>query len=89
MLRTSPLDLGADLDQQRLIFQEMMTAVPLPEDVITEPATIDGVPVGSDTDRQARFRWFAETPAHHADLDATKRIDPNALDLSTWLRRNR
>jgi monoterpene epsilon-lactone hydrolase len=36
MLRTSPLDLGADLSEQRIICQEMMTAVPLPEDVVTD-----------------------------------------------------
>jgi monoterpene epsilon-lactone hydrolase len=45
MLRKSPLDLGADLGEQRIIFQEMMTAVPLPDDVVTEPATIGDVPV--------------------------------------------
>jgi len=45
MLRKSPLDLGADLGEQRIIFQEMMTAVPLPDDVVTEPATVGDVPV--------------------------------------------
>jgi acetyl esterase/lipase len=45
LLRKSPLDLGGDLGEQRIIFQEMMTAVPLPDDVITEPATVGDVPV--------------------------------------------
>jgi hypothetical protein len=39
--------------------------------------------LGGGTDRQAMFRWFAETPAYHADFLATKRIDPDALDRST------
>ena len=56
MLRKSPLDLGADLARQRIIFQEMMTAIPLPEDVITEPATIGDVPVVHISLR--------DTPAH-------------------------
>jgi hypothetical protein len=45
--------------------------------------------LGSDTDRQAMFRWFVETPAYQADFDATRRIDPSVLDLTTWLRSDR
>jgi uncharacterized protein YbjT (DUF2867 family) len=45
--------------------------------------------LGDDTDRQAMFRWFVETPAYQADFNATKRIDPGVLDLTTWLRSSR
>jgi epsilon-lactone hydrolase len=45
MLRKAPLDLGGDLAQQRVIFEQMMTAVLLPDDVVTESATLAGVPV--------------------------------------------
>jgi uncharacterized protein YbjT (DUF2867 family) len=45
--------------------------------------------LGSDTDRQAMFRWFVETPAYQADFEATKRIDPGVLNLTMWLRSER
>jgi uncharacterized protein YbjT (DUF2867 family) len=57
-----------------------------------KPARFEELPLsalGNDTDRQAMFRWFVESPAYQADFDATKHIDPDVLDLSTWLRRNR
>jgi uncharacterized protein YbjT (DUF2867 family) len=56
-----------------------------------KPGRFEELPLsalGGDTDRQAMFRWFVETPAYQADFLATKRIDPDVLDLSTWLRRN-
>jgi len=31
------------------------------------------------------FRWFAETPAYHADFEATHALVPDALDLPSWL----
>lgn len=43
-------------------------------------AVLDG-----QEDMQAMFRWFAETPAYQADLNATRRIAPDALTLQTWL----
>jgi uncharacterized protein YbjT (DUF2867 family) len=53
-----------------------------------KPGRFEELPVsalGSNTDRQAMFRWFVETPAYQADFDATRRIDPSVLDLTTWL----
>lgn len=37
-------------------------------------------------DTQAMFRWFAETPAYQADIDAVRAIEPSAWNLPTWLR---
>jgi uncharacterized protein YbjT (DUF2867 family) len=53
------------------------------------PARYEALPlqVLEDTpDTQAMFRWFAETPAYQADIDAVKAIEPSAWDLLTWLR---
>ena len=43
-------------------------------------AVLDG-----QKDMQAMFRWFAETQAYQADLNATRRIAPDALTLQAWL----
>ena len=53
MLRHGPLDLGGDVVQQRALFHDMMTAVPLPPDVSTTEGVVGGVPVVT-----------VETPAH-------------------------
>jgi epsilon-lactone hydrolase len=45
MLRTGPLDLGGDLQEQRRLLVEMLTAFPLPDDVRTKPGDLAGVPV--------------------------------------------
>lgn len=45
MLRNGPLDLGGDLQEQRLLLVEMLTAIPLPDDVRTNPGDLAGVPV--------------------------------------------
>jgi len=44
-LRASPLDLGGDPLEQRPLFEQMVTAVPIPDDVITTPGHLGGVPV--------------------------------------------
>jgi monoterpene epsilon-lactone hydrolase len=44
MLREGPLDLGGDIEQQRQVLIEMMSAIPLPPDVLTREATLGGVP---------------------------------------------
>jgi acetyl esterase/lipase len=44
LLRNGPLDLGGDLAVQRPLFEEMLTAHPLPEDVTATPTEIGGVP---------------------------------------------
>lgn len=45
MLRQTPLDLGGDVREQRHIFEQLLTAVPLAEDVVTMPGTLGGVSV--------------------------------------------
>jgi uncharacterized protein YbjT (DUF2867 family) len=52
------------------------------------PARFEEVPLEAlrdDEDMTAMFRWFAETPAYQADLDATRRLAPDARDLPAWL----
>jgi uncharacterized protein YbjT (DUF2867 family) len=54
-----------------------------------KPGRFEAAPLsvlGDDTDRQAMFRWFVDTPAYQADFEATKRVDPEVLDLTAWLR---
>ncbi|GAB2816921.1 hypothetical protein GCM10027176_21910 [Actinoallomurus bryophytorum] len=53
------------------------------------PARYEALPVqvlGDDPDTQAMFRWFAETPAYQADIEAVKAIEQGAWDLPAWLR---
>jgi uncharacterized protein YbjT (DUF2867 family) len=53
------------------------------------PARYEPLPLqvlGNDADAQAMFRWFAETPAYQADIEAVKVIEPSVWDLPTWLR---
>ncbi|MDV7217280.1 alpha/beta hydrolase [Streptomyces prunicolor] len=45
MLRHGPLDLGGEVAQQRALFHEMMTSIPLPPDVKTTEGELGGVPV--------------------------------------------
>ncbi len=52
------------------------------------PVRFEEVPLdvlGDDEDLRAMFRWFAELPAYEADIDATRRLAPDAHDLSSWL----
>ena len=57
MLRDAPLDLGGDVAEQRVIFEEMMAAIPVPADVTTSSASLGGIPVlnvdvaGADPER--------------------------------------
>jgi monoterpene epsilon-lactone hydrolase len=44
MLRAAPLDLGGDVHEQRIIFEEMMAAIPIPADVETSLGSLGGVP---------------------------------------------
>ncbi|MFJ5986219.1 NmrA/HSCARG family protein [Lentzea sp. NPDC092896] len=53
------------------------------------PARYEGLPLqvlADNPDSQAMFRWFAETPAYQADLEAVRTIEPSTWDLPTWLR---
>jgi uncharacterized protein YbjT (DUF2867 family) len=36
-------------------------------------------------DLQKMFRWFADTPAYQADIEAVRRIDPDLWNLQAWL----
>ncbi len=45
MLRHGTFDLGGEIAQQRQLFAEMMSAVPLPTDVKTQDGTLGGIPV--------------------------------------------
>jgi acetyl esterase/lipase len=45
MLRHGTLDLGGEIDEQRLLFADLLSAVPLPGDVRTEEAALGDVPV--------------------------------------------
>ena len=53
------------------------------------PARYEALPLevlGDNPDTQAMFRWFAETPAYQADIEAVKAIEPSVWDLPMWLR---
>jgi monoterpene epsilon-lactone hydrolase len=45
LLRDAPLDLGGDVAEQRVIFEEMMAAIPVPADVTTSSGSLAGIPV--------------------------------------------
>ncbi|WP_197914503.1 alpha/beta hydrolase [Rhodococcoides fascians] len=45
LLRHGPLDVGGDVAEQRVIFHDMISAVPLPSDVSTVEDELGGVPV--------------------------------------------
>ena len=45
LLRDAPLDLGGDVAEQRVIFEEMMAAIPVPADVTTSSGSLGGVVV--------------------------------------------
>jgi len=45
MLRASPFDPAGDLREQRPLFEKMVTAAPVPDDVVTTPGELGGVPV--------------------------------------------
>jgi epsilon-lactone hydrolase len=45
LLRASPFDPAGDLREQRPVFEKMITAAPVPADVVTTPDQLGGVPV--------------------------------------------
>jgi monoterpene epsilon-lactone hydrolase len=45
MLRAAPLDLGGDVNEQRIIFEEMMAANPIAVDVETSAGSLGAIPV--------------------------------------------
>jgi epsilon-lactone hydrolase len=44
LLRDAPLDLGGDVAEQRVIFEEMMAAISVPTDVATSSGSLGGIP---------------------------------------------
>src|SRR3954447_4410143 len=45
LLRHGPLDVGGDVTEQRAIFHDMTSSIPLPDDVSAKPGELGGVPV--------------------------------------------
>jgi len=45
LLRAGPLDLGGNAKEQRIVFDEMMGAIPVPADVVASPGSLGGIPV--------------------------------------------
>ena len=45
ILRHGEFDIGGDVDEQRVIFHEMISSVPLADDIVTTPGELGGVPV--------------------------------------------
>jgi epsilon-lactone hydrolase len=45
LLRDAALDLGGDVAEQRVIFEEMMAEIPVPGDVTTSSGSLGGIPV--------------------------------------------
>ena len=45
LLRDAPLDLGGDVAEQRVIFEEMMAAIAVPGDVTTSSGSLGGIGV--------------------------------------------
>jgi hypothetical protein len=56
LLREGPLDLGGDVSQQRAIFDEMMAAIPVPDDVAASPGSLGGISVTELITRRSRVR---------------------------------
>ena len=52
------------------------------------PGRYEALPVSSvdDDDQRAMFAWFARTPAFQADFAMTRRLDPDVVTFSAWLR---
>ncbi|WP_327397296.1 NmrA/HSCARG family protein [Streptomyces phaeochromogenes] len=53
------------------------------------PARYEALPLhvlDDNPDTRAMFRWFAETPAYQADIEAVKVIEPTVWDLPAWIR---
>jgi uncharacterized protein YbjT (DUF2867 family) len=54
-----------------------------------KPARFESLPLsvlGAEPDRRAMFEWFVDSPAYQADFAATRRLDPDVLDLAAWLK---
>jgi hypothetical protein len=65
LLRDAPLDLGGDVAEQRVIFEEMMAAIPVPADVTTSSGSLGGIPVVNEHPSKAKrtVLWTATIAA--------------------------
>jgi acetyl esterase/lipase len=57
LLRDAPLDLGGEVAEQRIIFEEMMAAIPVPAEVTTSSAILSGTPVVNVEAADADSEW--------------------------------
>jgi epsilon-lactone hydrolase len=57
LLRDAPLDLGGDVAEQRVIFEQMMAAIPVPADVTTSSGSLGGIPVVNIEASDAEPEW--------------------------------
>lgn len=56
---------------------------------IDMPARYEALPLAvmdGQGDMQAMFRWFAETDAYQADIEAVRRLAPDVQTFASWLR---
>ena len=62
LMHDAPVDVGGDAGEQRIAFEQMMTARPLPEDVTLEPTVLGEIPAVEITAAGARpdrvLLWF-------------------------------
>ena len=84
LLRDGPLDLGGDVAEQRVIFEEMMAAIPVPADVTTSSRSLGGIPVinveaaGADPTRIIFYLHGGAYAIGTAGLVCRSRIGPRA-----------
>jgi epsilon-lactone hydrolase len=62
LMRNGPLDIGGDPEEQRELFRKMLTARPLPDDVVTTPGKLGEIPIltieAGETRSGATVLWF-------------------------------
>jgi hypothetical protein len=86
LLRDAPLDLGGDVAEQRVIFEEMMAAIPVPADVTTSSGSLGGISVVTSRPRAPTTRKSSSIctagrtrsgrPPHRSVSQRTSRVAP-------------
>jgi acetyl esterase/lipase len=86
LLRDAPLDLGGEVAEQRIIFEEMMAAIPVPADVTTSSATLGGIPVVNVEAADADTEWviFYLHGGAYALTDRGKALLPALQQITLW-----
>ncbi len=89
MLRDAPLDLGGDVAEQRVIFEEMMAAIPVPADVTTSSGSLGGIPVvnvevagadqGGSSSTSTAAHTRSERPHRPSGSHQTSRVAPEPV----------